>query len=290
MAELPEVGQHCSYKGLGESQACGYLDFLPFKCENCGGIYCEDHRFPDKHSCKVTYEKVIPTCPICSQIIYIKAGGDVNAEVNRHINMGCPVVQKPEIRSFACTFNNCKVKELQRIRCPHCNKDFCSLHKYPTSHTCTKPAPKQPIKQPAQDGPSFWDVVTDRLTDMMRGFQESDNPKARQAALMNMKNKAIGQKNIPTERRFYLEVLFPMESKVQPKMMYFDSNSVFGLILDQIAETGRIKNQNNIADAKKLQLISIKTGKPFALNEKPKDSTAIASGDSILLEYVNMQS
>lgn len=52
------------------------------------------------------------------------------------------------------------------------------------------------------------------------------------------------------ERRLYLEVIFPMESKVQPKMMFFDSNSVFGVILDQIAETGRIKNQNNVADAK----------------------------------------
>lgn len=41
-----------------------------------------------------------------------------------------------------------------------------------------------------------------------------------------------------------------MDSKVQPKMMFFDMNSVFGLILDQIADAGRIKNQNNVTEAK----------------------------------------
>jgi hypothetical protein len=41
-----------------------------------------------------------------------------------------------------------------------------------------------------------------------------------------------------------------MDSKVQPKLMFFDMNSVFGLILDQIADAGRIKNQNNVTEAK----------------------------------------
>lgn len=59
MAELPELGKHCSYKGLGDSQACGYLDFLPFKCENCGQTYCEEHRLPHQHNCKVSYDVCI---------------------------------------------------------------------------------------------------------------------------------------------------------------------------------------------------------------------------------------
>jgi predicted nucleic acid binding AN1-type Zn finger protein len=290
MAELPGLGKHCSFTPLGSSSGCGYLDFLPFKCENCQKIFCEEHRFPHTHNCTVQYDKVIPTCPMCNQIIYVKQGADVNVEVNKHINAGCPTVQKPEIRSFGCTVKNCKVKELQRISCTQCKKDFCSSHKYPTSHDCPKVVlqPKQhtPGKVELPTEPSFWDLVSERMSNVMKSFSESDNPRARQTALLNMKQRATGSNNIPQERRYYLEVLFPMDSKIQPKMMFFDMNSVLGLILDQIADAGRIKNENNKTDAKKLQLISVKSGEPFVLKQQLKNCPGLSSGDTILLEYV----
>jgi hypothetical protein len=67
-----------------------------------------------------------------------------------------------------------------------------SSHKYPTSHDCTAaPKQQQPSKvEKKEEGPSFWDMVSDRLNDVMKTFSDSDNPKARQAALLNMKQKA----------------------------------------------------------------------------------------------------
>jgi predicted nucleic acid binding AN1-type Zn finger protein len=292
MAELPELGKHCSYISLASSQPCNLLDFLPFKCDNCKKIYCEEHRLPQDHNCDTVYDKVIPTCPVCNQIIYIKPGQDVNVEVNKHINAGCPKVNQPEMRKFSCTVSGCKSKELQRIVCPQCKKDFCSTHKYITAHACvsklaaTKPTTSQ---KAAPEGPSFWDQVSDRLSEMMKSFQDSDNPRARQQALIHMKQKATGQRSIPLERRFYLEVHFPMGSNVQPKLLYFDNNQVFGSVLDEVAESGRIKNQNNVSDGKKLQLLSVKTGQPFSLNQKLANCPTLQQGDTILLEYVNVK-
>jgi len=287
MAELPELGKHCSFKSLGSSGACNYLDFLPFKCENCSQIFCEEHRYPEDHNCSVSYDKVIPTCPVCNQIIYLKPGADVNLEVNNHINAGCPQVAKPNLRKFSCSVKGCPTKELQKIVCPYCKKEFCSSHKYTSSHECIKQHPKQSVdKEVVEAGPNFWDLVSDRLGDVMKNFGSSDNPRARQAALMNMKQRATGPKNVPVDRRYYCEVIFPMDSKVPPKMMYFDSNSVMGLVLDQIADAGRIKNQNNLTGVKKLQLISVTTGKPFVMNQQLKNCESLVSGDTILLEFV----
>jgi len=44
--ELSHIGKHCHLKG------CGRLDFLPFKCAQCGGLFCIDHRFPESHECQ----------------------------------------------------------------------------------------------------------------------------------------------------------------------------------------------------------------------------------------------
>jgi len=290
MAELPELGKHCSYISLASSQPCNLLDFLPFTCDNCKKIYCEEHRLAQDHNCDTIYDKIIPTCPVCNQIIYIKTSQDVNIEVNKHINAGCPKVTQPEMRKFSCTVSGCKSKELQRIVCPQCKKEFCSTHKYVTAHDCvSKLAATKPSSQKVAEGPSFWDQVSDRISEMVKSFQESDNPRLRNQALLHMKQKATGRRNVPLDQRYYLEVHFPMDSNVQPRLLYFDNNQVFGSVLDEVAESGRIKNQNNVSDAKKLQLISTKTGQPFSLNQKLVNCPTLQQGDRILLEFVSVK-
>lgn len=105
-----------------------------------------------------------------------------------------------------------------------------------------------------------------------------------------------GPNNVPLEKRFYLEVVYPIESKVDPKYFFFENTTRLGQVLDKVASAGKIENLNNQANARvgnqkghthlcqKLQLISLKTGEPMALNVQLK-SAQLTSGDAILLEY-----
>ena len=49
---------------------------------------------------------------------------------------------------------------------------------------------------------------------------------------MKLKQNAKGDNRIASEKRIYLEVLFPMESKVQPKYMFFNKEWSVGKTLD----------------------------------------------------------
>jgi len=278
--ELPTLGKHCAIKG------CSILDFLPYTCDRCSLIFCQDHRTYDAHRCGIKFDRVVPECPLCGQVINVRPGEDVNAKVDAHMNAGCPQVPKNETKKFHCTFPKCEAKELQRITCPLCSKDFCIKHRHPSSHTCASPA-QTTAPQPSVHE-QFWESVSKRIQETMKKFAASDNPRAKQAALMNMKQKATGSPKVAMERRVYLEVIFPMDSKVEPKFFFFDQEARFGVVLDIVAEAGRIKNQNNIGGAKKLQLISLKTGTPFALNTQLKSSQELSSGDSILLEFAKV--
>jgi len=104
--------------------------------------------------------------------------------------------------------------------------------------------------------------------------------------MTKMRATAIGDNRIPQEKRFYVEVLYPMDSKVDPKMFYFDQTKRFGQVLDQVASAGKIRNENNVAGKPKLVLMSLKTGKSIPLNKVLGDCPElVVSGDPILLEY-----
>ena len=78
-----------------------------------------------------------------------------------------------------------------------------------------------------------------------------------------------------------------MDSKVESQYFFFDESRRYGVVLDEVASAGKIRNENNKVDGKKLALIDMKTGNPIPLNKPLKDSSnGIASGDAILLEYL----
>jgi len=101
-----------------------------------------------------------------------------------------------------------------------------------------------------------------------------------------MRASATGDGRIPQEKRFYVEIVFPVDSKVDPKMFFFDPTKRFGQVLDLVSNAGKIKNENNIAGKPKLVLMSLKSGKPIPLNKALGDCPElVVSGDAILLEY-----
>ena len=39
---------------------CGVETYMPFRCNYCGGYYCEQHRLPEFHDCKGRYDQTKP--------------------------------------------------------------------------------------------------------------------------------------------------------------------------------------------------------------------------------------
>ena len=76
--ELPHLGESCSHT------SCSRLDFLPYKCDLCSKIFCEDHRVYENHDCPERYkvDAQVPVCPKCGDIIPMKPGEDPNFKVN----------------------------------------------------------------------------------------------------------------------------------------------------------------------------------------------------------------
>lgn len=111
------VGQHCA--------VCNTLDFLPYRCEGCGLNLCAAHRAFKDHACThpPRNDRVLPTCPLCSQAVLVPPGVDCDAAVSDHIDKGCPQQQKS--RRHPCSARGCKQGELVPVKCPSCCQNFC---------------------------------------------------------------------------------------------------------------------------------------------------------------------
>jgi Zn-dependent protease len=52
---------------------CGVETYMPFKCNYCGGYYCEQHRLPEFHDCKGSYDQTKPNTVQVGE--YTSSGG-----------------------------------------------------------------------------------------------------------------------------------------------------------------------------------------------------------------------
>lgn len=132
--EFPTTGEHC---GLS---TCKQLDFLPFTCELCHGVFCLEHRNARQHHCKEEYKQsiVIPVCPLCSSPVPVTRGDDYNLKVNQHIERGCPKEPSTGHKAYVneCSQQGCKKKEAIPVRCPMCAQSFCLAHRLESRHNC----------------------------------------------------------------------------------------------------------------------------------------------------------
>ncbi|XP_041046449.1 AN1-type zinc finger protein 1 isoform X3 [Carcharodon carcharias] len=161
MAEL-EVGQQCVV------QHCRQLDFLPFVCDGCSGIYCLEHRSKDAHHCS----------GVCSR----------------------KPVKSEGTSSYKCTYKSCKTKELLPIICLHCEKNFCLGHRHQSDHNCEKQeVPKSRLVVPQQ---VVKETVAENAVPLKKGRKGARNSAtAAKVALMKMKLHAVGDKTIPQKLR-----------------------------------------------------------------------------------------
>uniref|UniRef100_A0A8V0ZK03 Zinc finger AN1-type containing 2B n=1 Tax=Gallus gallus TaxID=9031 RepID=A0A8V0ZK03_CHICK len=134
--EFPDLGAHCSWA------ACQRLDFLPLKCDACERIFCTDHVAYAQHECTSAYKKdvQVPVCPLCNTPVPVRRGEMPDAVVGEHIDRDCrsdPAQRQRKIFTNKCLKPGCKQKEMMKVICEQCHKNYCLKHRHPLDHDCT---------------------------------------------------------------------------------------------------------------------------------------------------------
>jgi len=155
-------------------------------------------------------------CPLCKQVLHFKQGEDLNQKIDEHISAGCPKESTAKLRTNNCSFDKCKNAEVMPIICHECQRNFCVRHRLPQDHQCPSLTWKEIHREKTRDTQSKLQSTIDAL----KGNKSST---AQRILQMRQKMKSIGNENIPLEKRFYLEIIYPSESEVEPKPMFFNS-------------------------------------------------------------------
>ncbi|XP_064020961.1 AN1-type zinc finger protein 2B isoform X2 [Pogoniulus pusillus] len=134
--EFPDLGAHCSWP------ACQRLDFLPLKCDACEQIFCTDHVAYAQHNCTSAYKKdvQVPVCPLCNTPVPVRRGEMPDVVVGEHIDRDCrsdPAQRKRKIFTNKCMKSGCKQKEMMKVICDQCHKNYCLKHRHPLDHDCS---------------------------------------------------------------------------------------------------------------------------------------------------------
>ncbi|XP_059380086.1 AN1-type zinc finger protein 1 [Carassius carassius] len=256
MAAL-DIGKHC------EIESCKQKDFLPFVCSSCSGVFCLEHRGRDSHSCPEVLVKK-----------EIGSGGS---------------------KSYPCSFEDCKGKELLPVICPHCEKHFCLIHRHQDDHKCEKLETPKPRMAATQELVQKI-VESKKNAPPSKGRKGAKNPAtAAKVALMKLKMHASGDKGLPQTERTYFQVFLPKEAKDPSLPMFFCSKWSVGKVVDFAASQASLKNNNNVLTAKKLRLCHPETGEAFKMDTSLQSLLSntdcpLHNGGNVILEYLDNES
>ncbi|KAF5828670.1 hypothetical protein DUNSADRAFT_17230 [Dunaliella salina] len=138
MADLMGFGKHC--------KICNQVDYLPFQCSSCNGVFCAEHRTQAQHGCPAAAgpQGGVVVCPLCAKAIHVKPQQSADAAFDLHNNSTecdpsnyqrvhekprCPVEQG----GLRCKE---KLTEINTYRCKHCGTRVCLKHRMPDDHQC----------------------------------------------------------------------------------------------------------------------------------------------------------
>eukprot|EP00928_Gymnodinium_smaydae_P038003 TRINITY_DN26308_c0_g1_i1.p1 TRINITY_DN26308_c0_g1~~TRINITY_DN26308_c0_g1_i1.p1 ORF type:complete len:361 (+),score=61.79 TRINITY_DN26308_c0_g1_i1:76-1158(+) len=137
--QLEVVGSaHCNHP------YCHQLDFLPFKCDLCKKVFCQNHFAHANHQCENAGHNSVQVilCPVCHKTIRIQAGEDPNATWDRHWTSDCSRLPAPKEQPSTCPVIGCKQKLSlsNRFTCSRCRQTVCLHHRMEEHHACV-PSP-----------------------------------------------------------------------------------------------------------------------------------------------------
>ncbi|XP_029815763.1 AN1-type zinc finger protein 2B [Manacus vitellinus] len=151
------AGQGCALGKWGRPPGCRWAvltsvlsargisplpDFLPLKCDACEQIFCTDHIAYAQHDCTSAYKKdvQVPVCPLCNTPVPVRRGEMPDVVVGEHIDRDCksdPAQRKRKIFTNKCLKPGCKQKEMMKVICDQCHKNYCLKHRHPLDHDCS---------------------------------------------------------------------------------------------------------------------------------------------------------
>ncbi|KAI9246270.1 hypothetical protein BDA99DRAFT_267410 [Phascolomyces articulosus] len=241
--ELPHIGKHCSLSN------CQTLDFLPITCPFCQKTFCGPHGLPADHDCTEwsQVDRRVVQCNLCQNMVFVPEGFDVEQALRDHVCKPLEPVKKKR-----CGVSGCREFEQHKIvlpvHCKDCDKEFCLKHRLKVDHRCPSldVDEKETRKQAAQE--KLNKTFALQKTTASLSSKKVTKPGAKKntmVELMKMKSKAKGSTSIPLSARIYLNVEFPKECNRPAQPMYFDKTIRVGRMLDTVAETCGVKNDNN---------------------------------------------
>uniref|UniRef100_A0A8B9QST2 AN1-type domain-containing protein n=1 Tax=Anas platyrhynchos TaxID=8839 RepID=A0A8B9QST2_ANAPL len=124
--EFPELGEHCSWPpcqrlaGRGHPPAQSFVPPTPFS--------------PRPQDVQV------PVCPLCNTPVPVRRGEMPDVLVGEHIDRHCkadPAQRQRKIFTNKCLKPGCKQKEMMKVICEQCHKNYCLKHRHPLDHDCS---------------------------------------------------------------------------------------------------------------------------------------------------------
>jgi len=271
------IGAHCQYT------YCNQLDFLPFRCESCGGTFCLEHRSETAHHCPKAGEWAARRRKANLSTTSVGAGKSAPRET-----------EKP------CASPKCKTiigtSLSTAVHCATCNRDYCLKHRLKEDHDCKNLIPIGArvgiIGGEAEKAKHAFARLRAWGTAQKANVQRSlPQPKptsaaARLVAVNNLKKTAKGDSKLPPEKRVYLSVeaeAATTTSKFPSGAFFYSKDWVIGRVLDAAARSLQVENVNNqTTDEKdKLRVFHVEGGRLLEFNEKVGD--ALVSGNRIVL-------
>lgn len=115
-----------------------FSHFTTHTCKHCSRIFCNVHKKPNRHNCKILQNKKLKKIKL-ENVMKVRG---VDDNIIRKIDEK----QEPKIKTEfkgCCEFCKTEVPyELDRFYCPYCNKWHCPKHRLPEEHNCSgKPKP-----------------------------------------------------------------------------------------------------------------------------------------------------
>jgi len=257
MAELPDLGHHCSWL------ECQQLDFLPITCVHCKKSFCKDHYPAETHSCP---------------------------EKPNHVVADLASLSRPE--NYPCCVEGCGRHELSPITCPHCNVQVCLAHRHQQDHSCKSlviPTHKMTATKAVVDQI----INKDSVTKSRRKLKSKAAQKtAAKVQLMKLKQHSVGVAGVPHSERIHFLVTAPNGKNLG---CWVSSTWTIGKVVDSLAQHTGTVNQNNVAGANKLKMVRADDGSRLCermdrvLGDMVKEEEVL-NGDNIILVYDDVSS
>ncbi|KAF5102067.1 hypothetical protein D0Z00_000527 [Geotrichum galactomycetum] len=269
---LLQVGDHCNF--------CNDLDFLPFTCDDCGNVFCQQHRKPDSHSCsqklkKQQQQSKQPSKPASMTTVaptkYTRpAAAPTNGRRLGSSPAGTPPPPANGQSTQAAEKSNNNKAALEKLK---------SL--WGSSNKSSKSTPSSSSQTSSSGSNLFSGWKKPSLSAQLR------TSRAQELKLLNqLKRDAKGDAKIELSHRRYLYFESAATGKKVP--VYHRDDIITGKLLDKAAEALNInlRTANSSAAGGKMALYIARTQQFLPYNEKLSTALggAVKDGDTLILK------